>query len=53
MILASKNHMRQIQTKKTETNFKDLLSDAGFSEKAADELWKWYDPSKKKGAASF
>jgi hypothetical protein len=45
--------MRQIQLKKTELNFKQLLSTAGCSEKAADELWKWYDPSKKKGVASF
>jgi hypothetical protein len=45
--------MRQIQIKKTELNFKHLLFSAGCSEKAANELWKWYDPSKKKGVASF
>ena len=45
--------MRQIQIKKTELNFKQLLFSAGCSEKAANELWKWYDPSKKKGVASF
>jgi hypothetical protein len=30
-----------------------LLNDRGYSEKAADELWKWYDFSQKKGVASF
>jgi len=45
--------MQQIQTKQTELNFKHLLFSAGCSEKATDELWKWYDPSKKKGVASF
>jgi hypothetical protein len=30
-----------------------LLNELGYSEKAADELWKWYDFSKKKGVASF
>jgi hypothetical protein len=45
--------MRQGQVKKTEENFKDLLLKAGYSQKTSDELWKWYDPSKKKGVASF
>jgi hypothetical protein len=48
-----KNHMRQVQSKKTELKFKHLLSNAGCSKNAADELWKWYDPSNKKGVASF
>jgi len=30
-----------------------LLYSSGYSEKVAEELWKWYDPSKKKGVASF
>ncbi len=25
----------------------------GFSEKAIEEMWKWYDYSEKKGVASF
>jgi hypothetical protein len=33
--------------------FKKLITDVGFSEKSADELWKWYDNSKMKGVASF
>jgi hypothetical protein len=32
---------------------KNLLMDCGYSEKAVDALWKWYDSSKKKGVASF
>jgi hypothetical protein len=38
---------------KTETDFKRLLKDAGSSSRAADELWKWYNSSEKKGVASF
>ena len=34
-------------------SFKNLLLANGHSEKAADELWKWYDFSEKKGVASF
>jgi len=45
--------MRQSPIKKKELKFKHLLFSAGCSEKAADELWKWYDPSEKKGVASF
>jgi len=45
--------MQPIQINKTELNFKHVLSCAGCSEKAADEIWKWYDPSDKKGVASF
>jgi hypothetical protein len=39
--------------KNTENDFKRLLKDSGSSTKAADELWKWYDYSQKKGVASF
>jgi hypothetical protein len=39
--------------KKTESDFKRMLEDFGSSPKAADELWKWYDSSEKKGVASF
>jgi hypothetical protein len=34
-------------------SFRDLITRRGYSEKAADELWKWYDFSDKKGVASF
>jgi hypothetical protein len=30
-----------------------MLDDCGYSAEAADELWKWYDFSEKKGVASF
>jgi len=30
-----------------------MLDECGYSEKAADELWKWYDFSEKKGVASY
>jgi hypothetical protein len=45
--------MRQSQVKKTEVDFKLLLFKAGCSEEAAGEFWKWYNPAKKKGVASF
>jgi len=34
-------------------DFRNLIVKRGYSEKAADELWKWYDFSAKKGVASF
>jgi hypothetical protein len=33
--------------------FKSLLKHQGYSEKTVKEIWKWYDFSEKKGAASF
>jgi hypothetical protein len=30
-----------------------MLNGRGYSEKVADELWKWFDFSEKKGVASF
>jgi hypothetical protein len=33
--------------------FKNLIIKRGYSAKVADELWKWYDFSEKKGVASF
>ena len=33
--------------------FRDLIIKRGYSERAVDELWKWYDFSEKKGVASF
>jgi hypothetical protein len=32
---------------------KTQLLKEGYSEKMVEELWKWYDPSGKRGAASF
>jgi len=39
--------------KKAKLTFKNLLLTNGHSEEVADELWKWYDFSEKKGVASF
>jgi hypothetical protein len=39
--------------KKAKRAFKILLVSHGYSEKVADELWKWYDFSEKKGVASY
>jgi hypothetical protein len=39
--------------KKARLIFKQMLLNYGYSEKVADELWKWYDFSEKKGIASF
>jgi len=33
--------------------FKNLITRRGYSEKVAEELWKWYDFSDRKGVASF
>jgi hypothetical protein len=32
---------------------KAKLKKKGYSERMIEELWKWYDPSEKKGVASF
>lgn len=39
--------------KKAKRLFKQMLQSHGYSEKVAEELWKWYDYSDKKGVASF
>ena len=44
--------MPQQNKEKSEDSLKTLLSEQGYSENAAAELWKWYDTSKK-GVASF
>lgn len=44
--------MPQLKSEKSEQTLRKLLLGEGYSEKAASELWKWYDPSKK-GVASF
>jgi hypothetical protein len=49
----AKESMQEQQHTKTELGFKQLITNAGCSQKAADELWKWYDSSKIKGVASF
>ncbi len=33
--------------------FRELIVKVGYSEKVAEELWKWYDFIDKKGIASF
>jgi len=33
--------------------FRVLLKRNRYSKKAVEEIWKWYDYSEKKGAASF
>ena len=33
--------------------FKEMLANNGYSSKVANELWKWYVFSEKKGVASF
>jgi len=38
---------------KARLSFKDLITRRGYSDRVADELWKWYDFSDKKGVASF
>jgi hypothetical protein len=38
---------------KAKNSFDILLKQRGYSKKAIDELWKWYDHSEKKGVASF
>ena len=40
-------------SRKAKHTFKDLIVRRGYSEKVANELWKWYDFSEKKGVASF
>jgi hypothetical protein len=40
-------------SRKPKRIFKNMLIANGHSGKVADELWKWYDFSKKKGVASF
>jgi hypothetical protein len=38
---------------KPPTSFMILLERHGYSKKIIKEVWKWYDFSKKKGAANF
>jgi len=38
---------------KTPASLKFLLEQCGYSERTVEEIWKWYDFRKRKGAASF
>jgi hypothetical protein len=49
----TRKFMQRPQSDKAEIGFKLLITNAGCSKKAAEELWKWYDYSKIKGVASF
>jgi hypothetical protein len=40
-------------SKSVKLGFRELIVKRGYSERAVDELWKWYDFSDKKGVASF
>ena len=42
-----------LAAKSGKLGFRDLVVKRGYSERAVDELWKWYDFSEKKGVASF
>jgi hypothetical protein len=33
--------------------FSQMLTERGYSAKAIEGIWKWYDSSEKKGIASF
>jgi hypothetical protein len=33
--------------------FRTLLKRYRYSKKAIEEIWKWYDPSERKGTANF
>jgi hypothetical protein len=39
--------------KKAKLLFKQLLLSYGYSEKIAEELWRWYNFTEKKGVARF
>jgi len=43
-------YVRQMETSK---DFCKLLKERGYSTEAIEEMWKWYDYSKKKGVASY
>jgi len=38
---------------KLRKSFRRLLKNNGYSDEVIAELWKWYDPSEKKGVASY
>ena len=45
--------MQEERGKKTKQNFKSQLAASGYSDNFAEVLWTWYDPTNKKGVASF
>jgi len=44
---------RRQESRKEELDFKRLVVDSGSSREVAVKIWEWYDPSNKKGAASY
>jgi hypothetical protein len=38
---------------KDKTDFERLMAKSGCTQRATEELWKWYGSSKKKEVASF
>jgi len=42
-----------VLSERAKLSLRKLLVGAGYTGKAADELWKWYDFYDKKGVASF
>lgn len=38
---------------KPSRNFNQMLKEIGYSTKAIEQVWKWYDCSEKKGAANY
>jgi hypothetical protein len=46
---------QQVKQKETKSKhiFKNMLKKNGYNNITIDELYKWYDSSKKKGVASF
>jgi hypothetical protein len=40
-------------TKSAKVEFRELILKRGYSEKIAEEIWKWYDFSEKKKVTSF
>lgn len=39
-------------TSKPSRSFRSLLQRKGYSDEAIEEIWKWYDSSKRKGVAN-
>ena len=54
-ILTPPNRIKRVMllSKSARLTFKNLIAKRGYDKKVADELWKWYDASEKKGVASF
>jgi hypothetical protein len=48
------NHISSVYgIMKATSSFRLMLKNKGYSEKAIEQLWKWYDYSEKKGVASY